>query len=289
MNTPTPGHAGRPAPEPGFIELGNRRLYAVQWRPAGPLRGTVVYVPPFAEELNRCRTLAADAARALAADGWRCVLADLHATGESDGDTAEADWDTWVADTVQLLRALGERGGETVLWGMRTGALIAAEVAAQVPEQVSRLLLWQPVLDGSLFLNQYLRLRIASQVVHTGNAAGNTTGGTKETTDSLRQRLAAGEVLEIGGYPLPGPLAQALSGRKLAALAGRVPQPVAWVEVATQAGAPASPASRKLIETWPTPIRLETVGGQMVWQVHERADAPEMVQATRRLLGQAGA
>lgn len=269
------------APEPGFIDLGTRRAYAVQWRPTGAMRGTVVYVPPFAEEMNRCRTLAADAARALAADGWRCVLADLHATGESDGETAEADWDTWVADTAQLLQALGPSGGETVLWGMRTGALLAAEVAAAVPERVSRLLLWQPVLDGSLFLNQFLRLRIASQVVHAS--------GTKETTEGLRQRLAAGEVLEIGGYPLPGPLALALDRRKLAALAGRVPQPMAWVEVASQAGAPASPASRKLIESWPTPIRLETVAGQMVWQVHERADAPEMVQATRRLLGPATA
>jgi len=269
------------APEPGFIDLGNRRAYAVQWRPTGATRGTVVYVPPFAEEMNRCRTLAADAARALAADGWRCVLADLHATGESDGETAEADWDTWVADTAQLLQALGPSGGETVLWGMRTGALLAAEVAAAVPERVSRLLLWQPVLDGSLFLNQFLRLRIAAQVVHAS--------GAKESTEGLRQRLAAGEVLEIGGYPLPGPLALALDCRKLAALAGRVPQPMAWVEVTSQAGSPASPASRKLIESWPTPIRLETVGGQMVWQVHERAEAPEIVQATLRLLGPASA
>ena len=268
------------APEPGFVELGGRRIYTLQWRPAAP-RGTVLYVPPFAEEMNRCRTLAADAARVLAADGWRCVLADLHATGESDGDTAEADWETWVSDTAQLVATLGDSGGETVLWGMRTGALIAAEVAAQVPDRVQRLLLWQPVLDGSLFLNQYLRLRIASQVVHAG--------GAKESTEGLRQRLAAGEVLEIGGYPLPGPLALALDQRKLASLAGRVPQPVAWVEVASQAGAPASPASRKLVDQWPTPIRLETVAGQMVWQVHERADAPEMVQATRRLLGPASA
>lgn len=266
--------------EPRFFESDGRRLYAVHWVPAGPVQGTVIYLPPLAEEMNRCRTHVADTARALAAAGWHCIVSDPYGTGESEGDSDAVDWRLWVHDTLALMQSQVTSPGPVVLWGARTGALLAAEVAAQAPTQVARVLLWQPVLDGALFLNQYLRLRIASQLVHAGD---------KETTDGLRRRLAVGETLEIAGYPLPGRLATALDGCKFAAFNGRIKQPLSWLEVVSQPGGAASPASRKFIDAWPTPVTLETVACPMVWQVYDREDAPELVQATLRLLGVADA
>ena len=89
------------------------------------------------------------------------------------------------------------------LWGLRTGALLATDVACTEALQVDRLLLWQAVADGKNFLNQYLRLRIASQMVH---------GTDRETTASILERLAAGETIEVAGYPLAKRLADGLSG-----------------------------------------------------------------------------
>jgi exosortase A-associated hydrolase 2 len=276
MNPPAPRENPSIHVEPRFRVVNGRRLFSIEWVPASGARGTVVYLPPLAEEMNRCRTLVAETARALAADGWRCIVTDLHATGESDGDSDAADWAVWLDDTARLLEQLPADAGPTVLWGLRTGALLAAEVAAAVPAHVSRLLLWQPVTDGSLYLNQYLRVRIASQMVHAGD---------KETTELLRRRLMAGDALEVAGYPLPGRLAQALDSRKLSALADRISQPVAWVEVVSQEGGAPSPSSRKLIDAWPTPIEVQTVSCPVIWQVHDRERAPQLVQATRQLLG----
>lgn len=261
--------------EPRFLACGNHRLLAVHWTPSGSPRGTVVCVPPFAEEMNRCRTHVADTARALAVLGWQCVVPDLYGTGESEGTYETATWDTWVAELQSLLAGLPAQGGPTVLWGIRTGALLAASVAAEAPSRVSHLLFWQPVLDGNLFMNQYLRLRIASQMVHAGE---------KETTDELRRRLAAGETLEIAGYPLAGPLALAIDAQKMASHASRLQQGIHWLEVVAQPGGAALPASRKLIESWPRPIALETVHCPMVWQVYDRMNAPELVGGTVRLL-----
>lgn len=260
---------------PRFHAVNGRRLFGLTWQPEGQAKGTVLYLPPMAEEMNRCRSHVADTARALAARGLRCLLLDPYATGESEGDSDEADWNTWVADTVTLTRQLAAAHGPVVLWGARTGALLAAEAAREAPEQVQRLLFWQPVLDGALFLNQTLRLRIASQMVHDG---------AKETTASLRRQLADGQTLEVAGYPLPGRLAMTLDERKMAALSEGMTVPVSWLEVVPTAGSAPSPASRKAIDAWPVPVALRTVACPMVWQVHGREEAPELVDATMQLL-----
>lgn len=273
--TPAPALATQAVPR--FVLLGQRRLFSLTWQPEGgqPVTGTVLYLPPMAEEMNRCRSHVADTARALAAHGWRCVLLDPYATGESEGQSEEADWDIWAADTAALAEQLAAQHGPVVLWGVRSGALLAAEAARRVPQHVQRLLFWQPVLDGALFLNQTLRLRIASQLVHDG---------AKESTDSLRRQLAEGHTLEVAGYPLPGRLAMALNERKMAALCQGLTLPVCWLEVVAAEGAAPAPASRKAIEAWPVPVALHTVACPMVWQVHGREDAPGLVDATLRLL-----
>lgn len=265
---------------PQFLTLDGRRLFSLCWQPVGAAKGTLLYLPPMAEEMNRCRSHVAGTARAAAAQGWRCLLLDPYATGESEGDGEVADWNLWVDDTVALLAQLAAQQGPVVLWGARTGALLAAEAAHRVPQHVQRLLFWQPVLDGGLFLNQTLRLRIASQMLQDG---------AKETTDSLRRRLAEGDTLEVAGYPLPGRLAMALDSRKMATLRDGLALPVSWLEVVSGDGGVAAPASRKLIDTWPAPVDLHTVACPMVWQVHDREDAPALVDGMLRLLARIAA
>ncbi len=264
---------------PQFLTLNGRRLFALQIEPTGPCHGAVLYLPPFAEEMNRCRSHVVAQARAMAATGLRCLLLDPFGTGESDGRISDANWQLWLDDAIAATRWLAAIGPQPItVWGLRTGALLACDVAASAQVQVSQLLLWQPVVDGKLFINQYLRLRIASQMVSATE---------RETTEQIRSRLAAGEVIEVAGYPLTGSMADSIGARQLHGRGLPTSTRVAWLEVVAKAEQPMLPASRRVLDALLAqglPVRSSTVACPMIWQLHERADAPALVAATLALL-----
>lgn len=268
---------------PQFLELNGRRLFTMQILPTGPVRASALYLPPFAEEMNRCRASMAAHARALAARGWHVMQLDAYGTGESTGRIEEGDWALWRADAQAAAQWLAAQSGHVpMLWGIRTGALLAADAVAQGLPQVERLLLQQPVLDGKLFINQHLRLRIASQLVHDT---------ARETTEGIRQRLAAGEDIEIAGYPLSGRLADGLSARRLADWAGALaPRRIDWLEIVANAEQSLALPSQKLVEALRqagASVNTATVACPMIWQLQEPADASALLQASLALLGEA--
>ena len=63
-----------------------------------------------------------------------------------------------------------------------------------------RLLLWQPILNGKQFLDQFLRLRIVAGMAN----------GRSESIDVLRSRINSGETVESGGYEIRRELADAI-------------------------------------------------------------------------------
>lgn len=275
MNATAPPRASAARAE--FIDAGGRRLFGLHIVPTGPVRGAALYVPPFAEEMNRCRSHAAAQARALAAAGIHCLLIDLHGTGESDGAFEDAAWSGWHDDVLAAARHLRQASGHApALWGVRTGALLAAGAAAALAEDGAppHLLLWQPVLDGALFLNQTLRLRIASQMVSESE---------RETTEQIRARLAAGEVIEVAGYPLTQAMAEGLAASRLADAALPAGTRVDWLEIVAKPEQPLALPSRKLADAWGARglrVQARTVACPMIWQLHERADAPQLEAAT---------
>lgn len=234
----------------------------------------MVYVHPFAEEMNKSRRMAALQARALAANGWDVLQIDLRGCGDSEDEFAHADWPSWVADVEHALAWLHAQSGHApALWALRQGALIASEVAAGM-EPAPDLLLWQPVLDGRQALQQFLRLRAARELM-----ADN--GAERSGTRSLREQLAREGALEIGGYVVSDPLARALEGASL-----RQPPAgarVAWLEVAAEGASGVSPAARSRIEAWRgegCAVRSEAVGGPAFWQTAETAECPALIDCT---------
>lgn len=279
MSTAAPNRTSTARAE--FFEADGRRLFGLHVAPTGPVLGSAVYVPAFAEEMNRCRSHAASQARALAAAGVHCLLIDLYGTGESDGGFEDATWEIWRNDVAAAARHVLQLSGHApTLWGVRTGALLAAEVAAAAHDGPPRLLFWQPVLDGKLFLNQYLRLRIASQMVSESE---------RETTEQIRARLTRGEVLEIAGYPLTRAMADGLAGSRIASVALPPSSRIAWLEIVAKPDQPLSIPSRRQADEWVSrgvDVLTDTVACPMIWQLHERADAPELEAATLRLWGE---
>lgn len=245
--------------------------------PHGVPRGSVVFVHAFAEEMNKSRHIVAQASRRLAAQGLGVLLMDLKGCGDSTGSLVDASWDDW-RDDVRLavghMRRLGH--GPLVLWGMRLGAMLAAQGASDAQDAVARCVFWQPVTQGESHLVQFLRLRLANAML-SGAKDG-------ESGKALRARLAAGESLEIAGYPLSSSMSASLERMNLEAL--RPPCPVHWFEVIAQPQQPLPAAAVRVTSAWTalgsaltvTPLVAEPFWGAT--NATELVQCPALVEAT---------
>ncbi|GAB3433940.1 hydrolase 2, exosortase A system-associated [Massilia solisilvae] len=267
-----PGHA--PA-EPIYLDASAGPRFCLFHHPAGPCRAALVYIHPFAEEMNRARRMSALAARALAASGVAVLQLDLHGCGDSSGEFGDARWDTWKRDVALASAWLRARlGMQPGLWGLRLGALLALDCVQGDALPADRLLLWQPVLSGSGYLTQLLRLRLAGDLLQQDGAT--------TSTGSLRALLRGGSTIEIAGYDLAPGLALPMDQLEAVALAP--PRcPVHWFEVVAAPGQPLSPAAGRVASAWRdkgADLHAETVCGPSFWATPEIAECPQLVEAT---------
>jgi exosortase A-associated hydrolase 2 len=196
---------------PFFLDAGGGERFCLYHPPVGGCRGAFVYVHPFGDEMNRTRRMAALGARALARAGYGVLQIDLAGCGDSSGEFGEARWQTWKDDLALARGWLAGRLGRTAgVWGLRLGALLALDHAADLAasgDEPPHLLLWQPVLAGATYLTQVLRLRMAGDLV---GANAGTGGHGADSPQALRALLGGGSAVEIGGYLLAPELAAAL-------------------------------------------------------------------------------
>jgi exosortase A-associated hydrolase 2 len=267
--------SGGPA-EPFFLRVDGGERFCLFHPAAGPCRGAVLYVHPFAEELNRSRRMAALQARALAALGYGVLQIDLHGCGDSEGDFVDARWDSWKRDLDAAASWLDARVGQplTVL-GLRLGAALALDHARSTARAPAALILWQPVLAGHAFMTQFLRLRVAGDMLSNGRDA-------RAGTAALRAALARGETLEVAGYELHPELMQAIDALEPSALAPRA-IPVRWFEVVAASGRPLAPATIDIADSWRAAgvtVEIQQVIGQPFWATQETSDCPALLTAT---------
>jgi exosortase A-associated hydrolase 2 len=251
------------------------------------LRGVVLYVHPFAEEMNKTRRMAALQARALAAAGYGVLQIDLKGCGDSSGEFGDATWFDWVSDVRTAVRWLrGRSSAPLTLWGLRAGCLVLADAAAQMPDENCSFLFWQPTPKGAPVLRQFLR---------TAAAAAFLDGRGKGVVDGLRQKLAAGITVEVGGYRVHPALAAGLEQAQLP-VPPRLDRLV-WLEVSAVAapsapGPPLTPASVSASAAWrlaATRFEVRLVPGPPFWQTAEIEIAPALIEATLAALQSASA
>lgn len=254
-------------------------LFAIHHTPTGPTREAVLFVPPFAEEMNKSRRMFTLLAHELADLGLASLQVDLFGTGDSEGEFGDARWDIWLDDLQRAVGHLRATGAETVhLLALRLGALLAAELEQSASCPVGRVVLWQPVTNGDAFLTQFLRLRMAASLMDGTQS--------KESTDDLRKLLRGGQSLEIGGYLLAPALADAIATRTLTAAPFARATAVEWIDVVAEAGRALSPASARCVETLRgrgARIGARTVVGEAFWTTIEIAAPAELLAATRVL------
>lgn len=264
--------------EAAFIEGPKGSLFAVFHLPDPSVRprGAVLCVQAFGDEQNKSRRMVAQQARALALDGWLVMVPDLYGCGDSAGEFGDADWEGWLNDLRACVAHLREtHADQLVCWGIRSGCLLLSQFLRQAgaPEPLATVL-WQPALDGNLFLMQFLRLRMAA-----GMMSGN-----KESTRDLRSRLDAGESLEIAGYMLSPSLASGLAQSRLKAPNSG---PVHWFEVVPSESAGIAPQGSKCVDEWRTAgieVSVVTCTGDPFWSAQEIREVPGLIELTRAAL-----
>lgn len=228
--------SGPPRLEAGFRDFGTGDRFCVQWAPAeGDVRGALLHIPAFGEEMNKSRRTVAVAARHMAAAGYIVRFVDAYGTGDSPGEFGEATWRIWVDDfraaAAELARTIG---GPVIPWGHRAGCLLLPEMVAAG----ANVLLWQPVTSGDQHLTQILRLKVAADTF-AGHA-------TPATTKALRGQLDAGESLEIAGYVLNPELVLPLAQRTLSSWSAK-PAAIDWIETGPEPASEPSPGSARAI------------------------------------------
>lgn len=258
-----------------FIDGTKGPIFVLARGPAADVRGCVLVVPPFTEEMNKCRRMVTEVASALADRGVATVLPDLYGTGDSGGDFADANWDVWQSDIFRTSRWCAERGWPVQgILAVRLGcALAVAAMASGRLPSVARSALWQPMFDGRRFLAQFLRLRIAASLMLDQ----------KESLAGLRARLHAGEVLEIAGYGLSSRLAADLDSLGPPDGLPRGFGESAWLEVVRERDARLPVPSQNLIEQTLThggQVREFLIVGEPFWASTEIVVVPKIISET---------
>lgn len=243
----------------------------------------VLYVPPFGEEMNKTRRMAALQARAFARAGVAVLLIDPYGCGDSSGDFVDARWDIW-KDDLRLAHAwlAGRAAVPVMLWGLRLGALLALDYAQQAWAPVNRFLLWQPVINGEAHMTRLLRIRLASEMLVADVDADPAAIPGARSTSGLRDAIRRGESLEVAGYEIAAALYTAIEAVSAVSQATASSQ-VDWFEIVADASRPAPPASLAAVQNWKNQgvdLRLHCVPGAQFWSTPDIAECPALVEAT---------
>jgi exosortase A-associated hydrolase 1/exosortase A-associated hydrolase 2 len=260
--------------QPFYLDGRAGPLFALYHAPHGRPRGDLLVVQSFAEELNRCRSMVTLQARALASAGIGTLVIDPYGSGDSGGEFSAGSWDLWLDDLrrgIEWLRC--EAHGCRTLWGIRFGALMAAQLAAG-DAAIENLLLWQPVTEGKTFLTQFLRIRVAAELQQPGGI---------RTTEELRRQAAAGSCIEVSGYTLSPALAAELDRARLPPPTSLARVRIGWFEVLAAADSVVPRANLAVVEACQSAgvgLTVARVVGPAFWQLHERVVAEELITAT---------
>lgn len=239
--------------------------------PAGPVRGALLFVPPLAEELNKSRRMVALTARAFAARGWAVLQMDLQGCGDSAGDFSDATWQGWLDDVEQGYDWLAARVGKApCLWSLRAGGLLACDWFAAAKTDVPWLA-WQPVTNGKQHLNQFLRLKAASEMLADADA--------RAAMNALREAMQRGETVEVAGYAFSAGLVSGLEQATLRLPPGHVAG-VAMFELASAEATEVSPGLARFVAAWQQEgidVSAMPVAGCAFWQTQEIEVVPALI------------
>ena len=268
-------------PDAFFLPTRRGSLFCLYHAPQGPVvRGQVLHLHPFAEELNTCRSVSAQFARELAAQGYAVLQFDMSGCGDSEGDFGDATWATWLNNAHDALAELHRRAGKPAeatplwLWGVRSGALMSADMLKDM-KAPCHMLWWQPVISGQQVLQQWLRLDAAKEWLGPGKNAEKA---------SPAQRLKDGDTVHVAGYPITPALAQSLATSLQRAHPATVSHArLLWMELGTADADHLPPAVARHAAIWQDAswdVAARRLSTPPFWQQFSNASGSSLSQAS---------
>lgn len=241
-------------------------------------RGAILYLHPFAEELNLSRRTVALQTRALVAAGFDVLQIDLLGCGDSSGEFEDASWTSWLEDAHLALAWLQANSAAPLwLWGLRSGALLAADLARQTSLEVSQLY-WQPILSGTSVLRDFQRLAVAGELW---------SGRGKERLAEFKARMAADMPIDVAGYTLSSAMAKGLAESRLIGDQSDCPKRLGWIEIVSSLQTEPSALVAQFLASMKErgcESRYAAVTGQAFWQNHEIDIPPSLIEQTLRFV-----
>ena len=263
-----------------FLDIHCRRLFCTRSSPlAGAACLRVLVLPPFAEELNKCRRVLAMTVRALSAQGCDVLWPDLFGSGDSAGEFADARWQDWRADVVALAawHAAQLPDLRCAILAVRSGCLLLGDASdGGLLAHGARVVLWQPVLHGGRFLQQFLRVRVMAARLAGGN----------DRVEDLETALRRGEAVECAGYTIGAELGLGLMAATLDAEQLRGAKVRALEFKSEEGGSVTRPLAQLCMQLRSDGDEAEArcVVAESFWASQEISAPPRVVEATVRAM-----
>jgi pimeloyl-ACP methyl ester carboxylesterase len=217
-------------------------------------------------------------ARDLARAGVAALRVDCRGEGDSDREFQGSNLESRVTDVglaIDSMHAWHPSARDVTLLGLRFGAAVAAATAA-TRDDVTRLVLWDPVCDGAAYMQSVLRLNLMAQMALHRKVV--------ENRDALVARLEQGGTVNIEGYELALSLFRQASDFRMDATLASYPGEVLVAQV-DQGENPVKPEFTALAEGH-THRRVVAVREEPFWKeirtFYQRA--PELTRITLEAL-----
>lgn len=189
-----------------------RRLFGIYHpgsRTEGPPRAVVLCNSWGPDYIYSHRTVR-QAAIQLAAVGFHVLRFDYFGTGDSAGELPEASVAMWLDDIRLAMHEVSEMSGvrRVMLIGLRLGAVLAGRVAATDPEKVDQIILWDPIVNGSAYLDELFR---------------DSRSDSEEFREPRTRAASVGGGHELHGFPLTDVMARDIRNLDLGSVSASLP------------------------------------------------------------------
>ena len=182
---------------PFFFKGDGYRLFGIFHVAKGEARREgFVFCSPFGEEKLWTHRVFVNFARDLSEQGYPVLRFDYMGNGESEGDFEDCSVETKLSDIGCAMRALREKTTHIeAVWllGLRFGATLAL-LAARNHDDVRRLILWEPIINGSAYMREMLRINLSTQTSVYKEIRHN--------TEALIQMMRDGKTVNVDGYEM---------------------------------------------------------------------------------------
>jgi pimeloyl-ACP methyl ester carboxylesterase len=245
---------------PLYFGSAQRRLFGVYTPPRPGVAGTraALLCYPWGQEYIRAHRSMRQLANMLCAVGYHVLRFDYYGTGDSAGESQEADLGSWGRDIETAIEELRDTSGvaRVRLVGLRLGATLAARVAARKKKEVDALLLWDPVVNGPEYLRELLP------------PVNEPTGAGIDGTASAQPQPATGaDGHEVLGFRLPEALAKEMGTIDLLSLVPALP---ARARVISSLPLASHLALRAELDRHSrADVAIETVDGLLAWRQYK--------------------